>query len=509
MAEVDTSSYPRAPALPVEKTLLDQVQQFQQIDSTQLAQQQSKLNQANQALGYMTRAMGSLGPDATKEQYLAVGQNAVKMGLVPANMLKSYEDRLSQYTKPDGSFDNKGFFNEFTTAAATHDQTINYHLGQQGTVSDNQSVTPSLSSPKPGFGVRPNGLPIQLQNAPSTETVDSNQTNPDGTPNPNYGAKRLLGPTGSQIPAGATPAPGGFPGQYVPAGARLPVAAPGSTAPIQPNAIQTQRILPTQGNMNLTAPGKTITGVDVQDAPNFNQRFAGAPSGPATALPPGVGEAATQAGAAAGQQLASERTKAASFQRDIFPLAKAITALEKLGTKNTGPGTETFNNVRSFILSNVPGTTEKTFDDKVKNFDEAKKYLTDFVNQNGNSGTNDKLAAAFAGNPSVGISNAAAVDVAKSALALRRMQQSKYLAYEDSGLPADQASKFFANGQINLPDKTTIAVGQLDPRAFGIDSMSDKAKKTLLDELNKNPREKDLFDKSLQLAKAHGYLAVK
>ena len=501
--DVDTSSYQKPAALPVQKSALDQAQQFQQLDQGQLAISQAKLNQANQALGYMTRAMGSLGPDATKEQYLAVGQNAVKMGLVPPQMLNTYVERLNSAPTP------RDFYNEFVTSAASHQEALNYHLGQPGTVSDNQNVTPSLSSQKPGFGIRPNGLPIQLQNAPGTETVDSNQTNPDGTPNPNYGAKRLLGPTGSQIPADATPAPGGFPGQYVPAGARLPVAAPGSTAPIQPNAVPTQRILPTQ-NGNLTGPDKTVTSIDVQDLPP-NQAVANRfPSGPATALPPGVAEAASGVGVASGAQLASERTKAASFQRDIFPLAQAIPALEKLGTKGTGPGTETINKLKSFALSNIPGVKESDFGfGSVKDFDKLNKYFTDFVNQNGNTGTNDKLAAAFAGNPSVGISNAAAVDVAKSALALRRMQQSRYLAFEDSGLPADQASKFFANGQIKLPDKTTIAVGQLDPRAFGVDNMSDKAKKVLLDELNKNPREKELFDKSLQLAKTHGYLAVK
>ena len=500
--DIDTSSYQKPAALPVQKSLLDQVQQYQQIDSTQLAQQQSKLNQANQALGYMTRAMGSLGPDATKEQYLAVGQNAVKMGLVPPQMLNSYVERLQ--AAPDA----KSFYNEFTTAAATNQETINYHLGQPGMMQNGQTATPIAQSPKPGFGgIQSRGLPIQLQNPPGTETVDANPTNPDGTPNAAYGSKRLLGPAGSQIPAGVTPADTGIPGQYVPQGQRLPVQ-PGSTAPIQPNAVPTQRILPTQGN--LTGPGKTITGVDVQDAPNFNQRFAGAPSGPTTALPPGVGEAATQAGAAAGQQLASERQKAASFQRDIFPLAQAIPALEKLGTKGTGPGTETINKLKSFALSNIPGVKESDFGfGSVKDFDKLNKYFTDFVNQNGNTGTNDKLAAAFAGNPSVGISNAAAVDVAKSALALRRMQQSKYLAYEDSGLPADQASKFFANGQIKLDDGRTLSVGQLDPRAFGVDNMSDKAKKVLLDELNKNPREKELFDKSLQLANKHGYLAIK
>ena len=502
MAEVDTSSYPRPAALPAQKSALDQVQQFQGIESGGLAINQAKLNQANQALGYMTRAMASLGPDASKEDYLAVGQNAVKMGLVPPNMLSAYVDRLKAAASP------RDFYNEFVTAAATHQETINYHLGQPGIMQNGQTATPIAQSPKPGFGgIQSRGLPIQIQNPVGTETVDTNQNLPNGQPNPNYGSKRLVGPQDPQIPAGTAPANTGIPGQYVPQGQGLPVA----NAPLQSNPVKTQRILPI-GKGNLTNDGEPLS-VSVQDIPPNQQvanRFPGGPSGPATALPPGVGEAATAAGVASGTQLATERQKAASFQRDVFPLAHAIPALEALGTKGTGPGTETINNLKSFVLSNVPGVKDSDFGvSSVKNYDLAKKYLTDFVNQNGNSGTNDKLAAAFAGNPSVHISNAAAVDVAKAALALRRMQQSRYLAFEDSGLPASQASQFFANGQIKLDDGKTISVGQLDPRAFGVDNMSDKAKKVLLEELNKNPREKDLFEKSLELAKHHGYLAVK
>ena len=38
------------------------------------------------------------------------------------------------------------------------------------------------------------------------------------------------------------------------------------------------------------------------------------------------------------------------------------------------------------------------------------------------------------------------------------------------------------------------------------DNMTDKAKKVLLEQLNKNPREMDLFNKSLEVAQQHGYL---
>lgn len=471
--DVDTSSYLKPAQLPAAKSVLDQVkdygaiqQQQQQIESGGLTINKQKLDLANQGLQYMTRAMGSLGPDATKEQYLAVGKNAVRMGLVPGDMLHIYEDRLKAAPT------SKDFYNEFMTTAAGHQEQIDYHLGTPGTIDTGAAVQPVQTSPKPGFGIRSTGLPIAKQPGPGQIEYDNRRNLPDGSVNPNFGQPIYRGVQPSQGAPGMVTAPPPAPG------ARLPVAS-------SPSAI--------------TPPAQTPNQVVQNRTPA------------AAGLPPGAAEAATGAGAASGLVLAKERDRASSFQRDIFPLAQAIPALEKLGTKGTGPGTQTFNDLKSFVLSNVPGVKESDFGfGSVKDFDKVHKYLTDFVNQTGNSGTNDKLAAAFAGNPSVKISNAAAADVAKAALALRRMQQSKYLGFEDSGLQPDQASKYFANGEIKYKSgdgqTKSIKVSQLDPRAFGVDVMSPKAKKQLLEQLNKNPREKELFDRSAEIAIQHGYL---
>ena len=220
------------------------------------------------------------------------------------------------------------------------------------------------------------------------------------------------------------------------------------------------------------------------------------PTGPVTGLAPGVAEAETRAGGASGEQLAHARIAASNYQRDIFPLTQAIPALERLGTKGTGPGTEEINQLKSFILSNVPGVKSEDFKGTVADYDKAKKYLTDFVNQTGSTGTNDKLAAAFAGNPSVGISNAAAVDVAKSALALRKMQQAAIINFERLGLPASQFSRYM-----------TQTMNTLDPRAFGFDLIKDaKKQKALIDDLKSKPAEAENFRKSYELAKSLGMI---
>lgn len=205
-------------------------------------------------------------------------------------------------------------------------------------------------------------------------------------------------------------------------------------------------------------------------------------------LPPGEGEAATATAGAAAASLSHARENSIGFQRQVFPLEQAIHALDKLGARGSGPGSDTVNHIKSFALTmGVPGVDPN----KVATFDEAKKYLTDFVNQTGNSGTNDKLAAAFAGNPSVHISNAAAKDVAKAALALRRSDEARTQAFERSGLPETDYAKFA--GKWNR---------EHDVRAYGWDMMTTDQRKSVLKDLPQSKR--DLFILDVEEAEKGG-----
>lgn len=223
---------------------------------------------------------------------------------------------------------------------------------------------------------------------------------------------------------------------------------------------------------------------------------AGSPAAPSRVMaapPPGEAEAKRAAGEGSGGALVSARQRAMNYQQEVFPLEQAIPALEKLGTKGTGPGTESINNLKSFVLSNIPGANFQGLKDDVATYDKAKKYLVDFVNQNGNAGTNDKLAASFAGNPSVNISNAAAVDVAKSALALRRMKQAMLDGFERANLPESEFGKFASKWN-------TMA----DPRAYGFDMMTPAQRKAVIESLPKGKR--DLFMLNVQDAAEQGLI---
>lgn len=176
-----------------------------------------------------------------------------------------------------------------------------------------------------------------------------------------------------------------------------------------------------------------------------------------TGLPPGVGEAQVQTGAGSGAALNEARTRGLNYKQEVFPLEQAIPALEKLGKTGTGPGTEEFNHIKSFLQSaGLPGLDA----DKIKTFDEAKKYLTDFVNLNGNTQSVEHLRSSFGGSPSVNISQAASSEVAKAALSLRRMKQAQLVEFEKSGLPDSDFTKWASRWQLGH-----------DPRAYGFDLM--------------------------------------
>lgn len=212
--------------------------------------------------------------------------------------------------------------------------------------------------------------------------------------------------------------------------------------------------------------------------------------GPTVGLPPGVKEGAVAAATPSAGLLAQHRADSSNYRRQVFPLEQAIPALEKLGKTGTGPGTEEANNIKSFLQSvGVPGIDAN----KIKTFDEAHKYLTDWVRANGDNSTNDKLAASFSSNASTKISNAAAIDVAKSALSLRRMQQAQTAQFENSGLPESDYAKWASKWN-----------SRQDPRVYGFDLMTPAQRQNVLKSLPAAKR--DAFMLDVQKAEEAGVL---
>lgn len=159
MAEADTSSYPKA--LPATSPL-DMAQKLGNIEQQKLNIDITKMTKANAALGFMTRAMGSLGPNASINDYIGVAQNAVNQGLVPQEQLNAFVERA---TRAKSSQD---FYKEFMTAAKDHQQQIEMYLGTPETVQDNKNIYQGVRKPLiEGGGFAPaTKLPVQI--APGT-----------------------------------------------------------------------------------------------------------------------------------------------------------------------------------------------------------------------------------------------------------------------------------------------------------------------------------------------------
>lgn len=461
MAEINTDSY----KVPQSKSPMEVIGEVQNLEKNRLGIDKAKLDQINQGYGYLIRELNSLGANPTQDDLMRVGQNAVKMKLVTPEMYGQFVKTI-----PTDPRMIPGFRDEITKKFMSTAEVVNATYGATGAHNDGANTTYTRQPLRGG----PNAVapPIANQIPPTAQTI-----RPDGS-------TELYGAKPPRIPPGAIQAPGGIPSQYIQPG------APDPNAPMVPNRVQTQPIRP-------PAPTNRLS---IQTPPpTFAQRFDNSGAGVPTGQAPGVAEAAKVTGAASGDMLASALKRSQSYPSEIFPLTEAVAALERLGPKNTGPFGETKNTIKSFMQSNLPGFDASTFDNTVTDFDKAKKYFTDYVNRTGNSGTNDKLAAAFAGNPSVNISNAAAVDVAKAAIALRNMEQAQTIAWDnakanDPSLTDDKFASWSSRW-----NRTQ------DPRAYGLHLMTEEALKKLQKEYygegsKKTKSEREAFEISGFLA---------
>lgn len=189
MAEIDTSSYPKS--LPAASPL-DIASKLGSLEQQKLAIDQAKLNQANQALGFMTRAMGSIGPNATKEQYVDVAQNAVKMGLVPPQMLNTFVDRVNK--APNGAT----FYKEFMTAAKDHEQQLQMHTGINTTAQDNKNLYSGKTDILTGSFNPATKMPVQI--APGTPGFDPQNQQVYEQPEGPSGPVPTASPVGVPLP---------------------------------------------------------------------------------------------------------------------------------------------------------------------------------------------------------------------------------------------------------------------------------------------------------------------
>lgn len=242
-----------------------------------------------------------------------------------------------------------------------------------------------------------------------------------------------------------------------------------------------------------SAPGAAIAPPGPRAAPGGPVAVE-PPRGVISTLPPGEAEAMAVAGQASAEVVSRDRAKARTFTEDMFPLQSALPLVDKLGTKGVGPGSDTWNTVRSALLTwGVPGNVLDTAD-KTQNFDELKKYLQQNVNRNGDLSTNDKLVASVSGSPNTNMSSAALSDLIKAEIAQRRLKQAQIIAFDNSGEKESGYTKWANRWNTDQ-----------DLRAYAMDMMPEEARAKLIESLKGKDREK--FIRSLQAAVNAGIIA--
>lgn len=222
-------------------------------------------------------------------------------------------------------------------------------------------------------------------------------------------------------------------------------------------------IVPSNAGAGATSGGGAPNGpaANLRTSQQFdaNAPVANPTGGVATSLSPGQ-QAANKASA---DQYASDQTDAANFQAKSLPLMRSYQALVRLGPEGTGPGKDQLNTIRTFLNAwGLPAGDVQNLQD----FATAKKYLIANMLANGDTATNDKLAATSAANPSVDIDHAAAQDLVATAIAQQRIAAARERMAQAQGIDSTQYTNWVAN-QFNP---------NLDPRAYEFDLLSPKAK---------------------------------
>lgn len=457
MADIDTSFYPKAPQnslidnlgtvaniknLAEQNKLLQGQQKHQDIQIDQ-----AKIDLAQKQYEGLSTLVGSIAQDpraGTPEGPALIQQyatNAVKLGYITPEAAQT-----ALATMPEDPAQIPQWLQTMNTQILEGAQRFQQIYGSPMMINDGSRIIPATVSPI--TGVRAIGAPVEQTLSPESRGELVQTTDEQG--------RTVLRPKGNLLTAAGV----------------NPMTAQPQTAPTGP----ANRLIP--------APAS------VESQPLAPVQPQNPPGGVVTSPSAGEIQAQTALGQAGGQQFAEDVAREGSYQQDVLPLEKARDALIALGTTGTGPGTEQIQEVKSFLTS--MGIIDPT--DELKNFDEARKYLVQYARGAGDVGTNDKLAAAFAGNPSLGISNAAAVDVIKTALSLRRLQNAQVRAFSLTGESPAAYSKW----------KTEFNSTQ-DPVAYGFDMMDGAQRQKYFKGLS--GAEKQKFLSSLKTATELGVIS--
>lgn len=241
------------------------------------------------------------------------------------------------------------------------------------------------------------------------------------------------------------------------------------------------------------------TGIDpvTRQPVNTQQPYQQPGGGIITELAPGEGEnmqASAKAWQDARQYVAGDNNTPNGSAQRLLTLNSALKGLKN--ASETGPGSATLNEMKSFIYTIAPsaGQLVGINPEQIASYDEANKYLTAYASQTaGAMGSDSKLATALSGNANTHISNLAAQEVVKANIALERAKMTQVSIFQKLGGTPEGFTDWAAEMNRNI-----------DPRAFTVDLIDADKRKKMLSSMSADQKKK--FFESMRLGIEAGVL---
>ncbi len=349
---------------------------------------------------------------------------------------------------------------------------IEFQFGRPTTIDTGPSIQGATQMPS--GELKPAGAPIMKGLDPATATAPTSAMirNPDGTLTPSNVTRAQFAQMAKQ--GGVATAP-----------------------PMSPEGLTPEQLLAPKTWFD-EKTNKQVTGTMQQFLQQVGQKYklsdatptaAGTSTagGPVAASPTLGAEAAANV---AGQESAKAQqamfNRAANAPQRLFQLGE----MQRLaGDVKTGPGTDTLNNFKAYLV-NLPGMEKFVDDIKVAKYQELAKYVQQNANTNFGSGTDAQLAATISGNPNIKMVNLAFKDLVTSAMGIERMDMAKSALARAENVKPEDFSKW-----------STDWGNSVDARAFILDMLPKPQQDKLREELKKAPKQaQEKFRRSYNLA---------
>lgn len=202
----------------------------------------------------------------------------------------------------------------------------------------------------------------------------------------------------------------------------------------------------------------------------------------------GIENTADTASATAGvKQMNADKAVASNYQNQVMPYIKALPLIEKLGDRQTGPGTPEFNQLIQEV-NEALGTHIAS--DDTNAYAEATKYLYQALSNNPAISSDERQALFGHATPNMEMPREAVLSTIKSALGQINFNTAKVRNYNGNGSDyQDYSVKWNQN---------------YDPRAFQFAYMTPDEQRSMIASLPRGSAERTKFINSLHAAQAAG-----